>query len=86
VGRIHALFCREQVMIEIYGKINCNYCTSAVDLCRTLKLDYKYYHLDQDYTLTQLWDKVKFKTFPQVFVDGVCIGGFSELLEFTNGS
>ncbi len=73
-------------MIEIYGKTDCNYCTSAVDLCKTLNLEYKYYLLDQDYILMQLWEKVKFKTFPQIFVGGVCIGGFSELLEFTNGS
>jgi len=73
-------------MIEIYGKTDCSFCTSAKQLCETLKLDYKYYLLDQDYILMQLWEKVKFKTFPQIFVDGVCIGGFSELLEFTNGS
>jgi glutaredoxin len=73
-------------VIEIYGKINCNFCTSAVELCKNLKLDYKYYHLDQDYTIMELWEKVKFKTFPQIFVDGECIGGFSELMDYIDGS
>jgi len=72
-------------VIEIYGKMDCNYCVEAQNVCKTLKLDYKYYHLDDHYTIMELWAKVKFKTFPQIFVDDKCIGGFDELMEYTNG-
>jgi glutaredoxin len=73
-------------MIEIYGKTQCSFCTSAKQLCELYRLEHKYYSLNTDYSIEELWDKVKFKTFPQIFVDGECIGGFSELLEYTDGS
>lgn len=72
-------------MIEIYGKTQCSFCTSARDLCKFYRLDYIYYSLDTDYSIEELWNKVKFKTFPQVFVDNECIGGFSDLVKYAEG-
>ena len=66
-------------MIEIYGKTECSFCTSAKQLCETYNLEHRYYSLDTDYSIEELWNKVTFKTFPQVFVDNECIGGFSDL-------
>jgi glutaredoxin len=69
------------MMVEIYGKINCEFCVSSVEFCKENNIEYKYYHLDEDYTLMQLWELVKFKTFPQIWVDDEHIGGYTELKE-----
>jgi len=68
-------------MIEIYGKMDCNSCTAAVQLCKDKNLEYKYYHLDDHYTIMELWAKVKFKTWPQIWVDSEHISGYTELKE-----
>ena len=69
------------MMVEIYGKINCEFCVASVEFCKENNIEYKYYHLDEDYTLMQLWEMVKFKTFPQIWVDDKHVGGYTELKE-----
>lgn len=71
--------------IDIYGKSNCTYCLAAIELCEIHELDFKYHLLDRDYSIMDLWKKVHFKTFPQIFMNGESIGGYSELRDFING-
>ena len=66
-------------MIEIWGKPACSFCTSAKNLCEELDFQYRYLQLDEDYTMEELWEQVPgFKTFPQIFVDGISVGGYRE--------
>ena len=67
--------------VEIYGRPRCEFCDAAKKLCEREKLDYKYYQLDEDYTIEELFEKVRFKTYPQIFVNGAIIGGYTEFTE-----
>jgi glutaredoxin len=70
--------------VVIYGKNNCIFCKRAEDACTQLCLvDKEFTHvvlkLDEDYT------KLEFKTIfpqattvPQIIVDGVQIGGWTD--------
>lgn len=75
-------------MIEIYGKAACPFCEQAKALCETRQLTYKYYQLDTDFTRSELLEMFPTaKTFPQIKVHGVSIGGYDKLgtyLEETN--
>ena len=65
--------------IEIYSKPRCTFCTRAKQLCELRGLQYDYKHLDADFTMEELLEKVPAaKTFPQIFIDGESIGGFQE--------
>ena len=66
-------------MIEIYGKPACNFCERAKNLCKELDFNYRYLQLDEDFTMDELWEWTGgFKTFPQIFIDGHCVGGYQE--------
>jgi len=68
--------------VEIWGKDNCNFCTAAVDLCEELHLDYTYKTYKIDFTKEEIFAEfVDAKTFPQIKLDGVPIGGYNELKE-----
>ena len=71
--------------IEIYGKLNCSFCTAAKEVLDKNSIEYRYYLLDRDYTIMQLWEKVQFKTFPQIFINDEPIGGFSEMMRYFDG-
>ena len=71
--------------VEIYGKPNCNFCRKAVGVCKSYAIDYKYYELDKDYELKDLWAKVRFATYPQIFVDGKPLGGYTEFSSYVLG-
>ena len=38
--------------------------------------------LDRDYTMDELWAKVKFTTYPQIFMDDYHIGGYDKLYKY----
>lgn len=67
-------------MIEIWGKPNCPYCERAKALCETRKLKYTYKQLDVDFTRDEILEIFPgAKTFPQIIVGGVKIGGYDKL-------
>lgn len=76
------------MIIEIYGKPQCNYCKLAIALCEMRKLSYNYYQLDVDFTRDELLEMFpNAQTFPQIKVGGRSIGGYDKLgryLEETN--
>ena len=41
--------------------------------------DFTYLQLDSDYTMDELWEKVKFTTYPQIFLYDYPIGGYTAL-------
>ena len=67
-------------MIEIWSKPQCVFCDKAVQLCQMKELEFKKYMIDVDYSRDDLMDKFpNARTFPQITMDDVYIGGFTEL-------
>ena len=67
-------------MIEIWSKPQCIFCDRAEALCKQKKLEYKKFMLDIDFSREELQDKFpEARTFPQITMDGVYIGGYTEL-------
>ena len=65
--------------VIIYGKEGCGYCTLSKQLCEEYKISYDYRSLEKDFTIEELYNIKPFKTFPQIFYNGVGIGGYAEL-------
>ena len=69
-------------MIEIYGKPQCPFCVNAKKLCEVKGLKYTYYEYIEDFSREELLEMFpNAKTFPQIKLDGVAIGGYKELHE-----
>ena len=67
-------------MIEIWSKPQCVFCDKAVHLCQMKELEFKKYMIDVDYSREDLMDKFpNARTFPQITMDNVYIGGYTEL-------
>jgi len=66
----------------IYGKQDCVFCDKARRLLKSKNLSFKYLQLDRDYTIDDLWTKVKFTTYPQIFMDDCHVGGYDKLYKF----
>ena len=70
-------------MIEIYGKPQCPYCDRAKALCEQNDYEFIYNQLDVDFTREELMTQFPTaRTFPQITVDGVNIGGYDQLLHW----
>lgn len=69
--------------IEIYSKDNCSFCNQAKQLLKVHGKEFFEYKLGEDYTREVLLTKFpEAKTFPVIVVDGMNIGGFSELAKY----
>ena len=67
----------------IYSKPSCGYCSQAKDLLEQNKLEFEYKQLGTHYSLDELMTLApNAKSFPQVFKDGVLVGGYSDLCEY----
>ena len=67
-------------MIEIFGKTSCPYCDKAKSLCEREGLKFTYKQLDVDFSRDVFFDMFPIaRTFPQIKIDGVSIGGYTEL-------
>jgi glutaredoxin len=66
----------------IYGKQDCEYCDKARRLLKSKNLAFTYLQLDRDYTIDDLWAKVKFTTYPQIFMNDYHIGGYEKLFKY----
>ena len=66
-------------IVEIFGKDFCPYCDRAVNLAKTLDVDFEYNKLDRDFTREELFEQFPgARTFPQITIDGESIGGYTE--------
>lgn len=70
--------------VEIYGRPRCEFCDAAIRFCETKKLKYSYFQLDVDYTVEELFEKVQFKTYPQIFINGGSVGGYTDFYKLMN--
>lgn len=68
--------------IEIWGKEACPYCDQAKQLCEANQLPYTYKQLGVDFTREEVFEEFpEARTFPQIKVNGVSIGGYKEFYE-----
>jgi len=67
--------------IEIYTRPGCGYCTHAKRLLLSNNLKYTEYDVYQNANhVKELHTRTGGRTYPQVFIDGQSIGGFTDLL------
>ena len=70
-------------MYTIYSKQNCSFCMQAKQLLEMEQLPFEYLTLGTHYNLDVLMTLApNAKSFPQVFKDGVLVGGYSDLVEY----
>ena len=70
-------------MYTIYSKPSCSYCSQAKQLLEMKQLPFVYKNLGTHYNLDEFMELApNAKSFPQVFKDGKCIGGYSDLVEY----
>ena len=69
------------MIVKIYSKPNCPYCTRAKTLLKNKGIDYEELVLGVNFNrefLLELFPEAK--TFPQISIDGKGIGGYEELV------
>lgn len=71
--------------IEIYTRPGCGYCTSAKQFLKMKGKSFIEYDVMRDQKrLPELLARTSNRTFPQIFIDGESIGGFTDLVALTN--
>ena len=74
--------------IEIFGKENCSFCTSAKTLLETKQVQFEYmdfFNLSEEtQTHIQTTRAPTARTFPMIFIDDTYIGGFNNLKSIFN--
>lgn len=66
--------------VEIYTIDNCSYCDAAKSLLHSYKLEIVEHNLTNDEEAKfDLVRKTAHRTFPQIFIDGVFVGGYTDL-------
>ena len=67
--------------VEIYTRPGCGYCTHAKRLLANKGLDFIEYDVYKNPNyINQLQTRTSARTYPQIFIDHVSVGGFTELL------
>ncbi|KAJ2945652.1 hypothetical protein O0L34_g484 [Tuta absoluta] len=73
----------KQEKVVVFSKSYCPYCTMAKDVFGKVKQPIKVYELDQrddgSYIQENLKDITGIRTVPQVFINGTCVGGGSDV-------
>lgn len=71
--------------IVIYSKNNCQFCTKAKHLIKTLGLEYEEKSLEKDFDSdpSKMMEDIgkPVRTMPQIKIDGQLIGGYNQLIE-----
>ena len=76
----------KDMRITIYSKDECVFCDRARELLKSRGREFIEYKLDKDFSRPVLKEVFpSAKTFPVVTINGVHIGGYSELSEFMEG-
>lgn len=72
--------------IVIYSKTNCQYCTKAKNLVKSLGLQYEELSFEKDFNndVDKLIEHVgkKVRTMPQIKIDEQLVGGYNQLVEY----
>ena len=68
--------------IEIYTRPGCGYCTHVKLLLNSKGLSFSEYDVYQNpERVREMHSRTKGRTYPQVFIDEMSMGGFEELLK-----
>ena len=74
------------MVIVIYSKNNCVFCTKAKELVKNLGLEYEEKNLEKDFDSNpvKLIEDIgkKVMSMPQIKIDGKLVGGYNQLLEY----
>jgi glutaredoxin len=65
----------------VLTKPGCNYCTRAKALLKSNNISFAVKDYDTDEKVQRFKD-AGYKTFPQIFHDGVLVGGHDELVDY----
>tara|TARA_R110002020_G_scaffold29767_9_gene93991 strand:- start:4971 stop:5225 length:255 start_codon:yes stop_codon:yes gene_type:complete len=68
----------------IYSKLLCPYCEMAKKLLDEKKIPYKEIMIGVDITKKEAFEELDktFTTAPQIVIDGIHVGGYTDLLEY----
>ena len=73
------------MQITIYSKNNCQFCTKAKHLIKTLGLEYEEKSLEKDFDSdpSKMMEDIgkPVRTMPQIKINGELIGGYNQLIE-----
>jgi glutaredoxin 3 len=68
--------------VEIYTRPGCGYCTHAKRLLTNKGLDFIEYDVYKNSQyIAELKHRTSGRTYPQIFIEDISVGGFTELLE-----
>ena len=68
-------------LVEIYTIPNCPWSARAIRMLRTLQVSHEVKVIKNDSDFKSLNKITNYTSFPQIFIDGNFIGGYSELAE-----
>lgn len=69
------------IKVEIYGRPGCAYCSMVKRLFDSKEVAYHYYDVfAEPNRMQELCCRTKARSFPQVFIDEISMGGFEEIL------
>jgi len=75
-----------KMKIVIYSKNNCQYCTKAKHLVKSLGLEYEELSFEKDFNgdVDKLVEHVgkKVRTMPQIKINDNLVGGYNQLVEY----
>jgi glutaredoxin 3 len=67
--------------VEIYGRPGCAYCSMVKRLFDSKQVAYRYYDVyAEPNRMQELRCRTNGRSFPQVFIDEISMGGFEEIL------
>ena len=67
------------MIVEIYGKEQCPFCTKAKGLAEREGHEFTYKQLGVDFEFPEIMETFpSARTFPQIVVDGEKVGGYTE--------
>lgn len=70
----------------VWSKNSCPFCVQAKALLASRDIEYEERNVEKDWTREQLLEAVPTaRTLPQIFLDGILIGGFTELRKHLQG-
>ena len=68
--------------VEIYSKSNCSYCVMAMNFFDSKGIAYDVYSADDPDIFDEMLKRnPQARTVPQIFIDDILIGGYTDLVE-----
>ncbi len=68
--------------VEIYSKSNCSYCVMAMNFFDSKGIAYEVYNADDPDIFDEMLKRnPQARTVPQIFIDDISIGGYTDLVE-----